>query len=158
MDKFFVKCIMFTAVTIMALSGCTSNESREERREERREARAAAREARQAEQGDVRRVKSDDGRIDGFIRGTPAPHSKFKHLRIGMTHSEIMSLIGEGSDRRAYITGKGYVPFYFGNDITRFEVLYRGSGTLVYSDRWGYAVLVGINHDASESGYNSGRR
>jgi hypothetical protein len=64
-----------------------------------------------------------------------------------------------GSDQRAYITGKQFIPFYFGSDKYRYEVLYKGMGSVVYSTRWGrHGKLVGINHDADETGFASKRR
>ena len=112
-----------------------------------------------ASTGEMRTVRSRDGRFDGFIRGTPAPDSLFLKLEIGMSQAEVESLIGRGSDRRAYITGKQFIPFYFGSDKYRYEIFYKGMGAVVYSTRWGrHGKLVGINHDANETGYGPNRK
>lgn len=65
----------------------------------------------------VRIVKSRDGSFDGEIIGTPAPNSKFAKLEIGMGRSEVRDLIGSPNDTSGHITGKQFIPFYFGADI-----------------------------------------
>ncbi len=78
-------------------------------------------------------VKSRDGRFDGEIVGTPTPNSKFAKLQIGMTMSEVSGLIGAPDDMVRHETGKRWIPFYFGNDAQRLQVLYRGEGCLTYT-------------------------
>ena len=78
-------------------------------------------------------VKSRDGRFGGEIVGTPAPNSKFARLQIGMTMGEVTSLIGAPDDMVRHETGKRWIPFYYGNDAQRLQVLYRGEGCLTYT-------------------------
>ncbi|PKO57748.1 MAG: hypothetical protein CVU25_06915 [Betaproteobacteria bacterium HGW-Betaproteobacteria-19] len=103
-----------------------------------------------------RYVKSRDGTFDGEIWGTPAKNSKFTSLQIGMSQGEVEGKIGRGTDMRTYMTGKAWIPFYFGTDGHRFETFYKGQGSLIYTGGGvggGRGVLVGINHDATEDGY-----
>jgi hypothetical protein len=69
----------------------------------------------------------------GQIIGSPTQDGKFGKLKIGMTLSEVSALIGGGDDQNHYPTGKGWIPFYFGSDTQRIEILYRGEGCLVFT-------------------------
>lgn len=93
---------------------------------------------------------------DGEVHGVPAADSKFTGLQIGMSQSNVENRIGHGSDMRSYLTGKVWIPFYFGTDGHRFEIYYAGQGSLTYTGggiAGGRGVLIGIRHDASEDGY-----
>lgn len=81
----------------------------------------------------ARIVKSKDGTFDGEIIGTPAPDGKFAKLQIGMVMSEISGLIGAPDNLTQRETGKRWIPFYFGPDVKRIEVLYKGEGCLTYT-------------------------
>ena len=109
-----------------------------------------------ADSKDYRTVKSRDGSFDGEIWGKPARNSQFASLQIGMSQAEVENRIGHGSDMKSYVTGKAWIPFYFGTDGHRFETYYKGQGSLIYTGGGiggGRGVLIGINHDASEDGY-----
>jgi hypothetical protein len=73
------------------------------------------------------------GSNQGQILGSPSQDGKFVKLKIGMTLSEVSALIGGGDDQNHYPTGKGWIPFYFGSDTQRIEILYRGEGCLVFT-------------------------
>jgi hypothetical protein len=81
----------------------------------------------------VRKVKSDDGKFDGEIIGTPEPTSKFAKLRIGMGQRQVEDLIGRPDDEDSHITGKAFIPFFFGGDTHRQEAYYKNEGQLTYS-------------------------
>jgi hypothetical protein len=84
--------------------------------------------------GPVRIVKSRDGSYDGEVVGTPAPDSKFAQLQIGMSGPEVNTLMGRMPDRsHTYETGKRWIPFYYGNDAIRMQVLFNGEGCLIYA-------------------------
>ena len=100
--------------------------------------------------------KDKDVREEQVV-GKPAPNSKFNKLKIGMGMKEVTDLIGPPSDQGAYITGKAWIPFYFGPDRYRHELLYKGQGRLVFA---GGSVgdlssgrLSRIIHNADERGY-----
>ena len=65
--------------------------------------------------------------------GTPAANSKFAKLQIGMTMREVTGLIGGPDDMIRHETGKRWIPFYFGNDAQRLQVIYKGEGCLTYT-------------------------
>ncbi|KAA0579562.1 hypothetical protein FZ983_14065 [Azospirillum sp. B21] len=80
-----------------------------------------------------RMVKSRDGRYEGELIGTPAPGSRFAKLQIGMTMEEVSTLIGAPDNMIRHETGKRWIPFYFGNDAQRLQVIYRNEGCLTYT-------------------------
>jgi hypothetical protein len=103
-------------------------------------------------------VKSRDGSYSGEVVGTPAAGSKFAKLQIGMQMNEVQDVLGRAPDRlHTYESGKRWIPFYFGNDARRMQVLYKGEGCLIFTNGnvWGGAGgdLVGITHDAAGSCY-----
>jgi len=59
---------------------------------------------------------------EGEITGKPFPGSKFTKLKIGMSRAEVVDLIGPPTDEGAYVTGKAFIPFYYGSDRSRIEL------------------------------------
>lgn len=107
-------------------------------------------------EGPSRRVKSTDGTFDGQITGVPARGSKFSKLQIGMPMKQVTDLIGEPNDISAGVTGKAFIPFYFGNDSTRMKTFYRGEGYLIFNPQsWAGSSyrLIGIHVDPKDTGY-----
>ena len=104
---------------------------------------------------DTQTVKGING-WEGDISGTPAPGSNFTRLEIGMSMRQVTDLIGGPTDMGSYVTGKAWIPFYYGSDRYRYEMLYRGQGRLIFAgghmgDPSGH--LISIIHNAQESGY-----
>jgi hypothetical protein len=103
----------------------------------------------------VRKVKSKEG-LEGEIVGTPAAKSKFAKLQIGMPQRQVEDLIGAPSDMKTYVTGKAWIPFYFGKDTYRFETFYKHEGRLTFeggSVTGSSGKLIRITVDTSEDGY-----
>ncbi len=101
-------------------------------------------------------AKSGDAK-EGEIVGTPVKNSKFTKLKMGMGMKEVTDLIGQPTDQGAYVTGKAFIPFYFGSDRYRHELVYKGQGRLVFA---GGSVgnpsvgrLIRIVHNDKEPGY-----
>lgn len=145
--------IVLLSASALLATGCVSNQSKPAAQSSS----DAPSKASTTEDGRPHRyVKSRDGSFDGEIWGTPAKNSKFANLQIGMSQAEVEDKIGRPSDMKTYVTGKAWIPFYFGTDAHRFETYYKGVGSLIYTGGGiggGRGVLVGINHDASEDGY-----
>jgi len=81
-----------------------------------------------------RAVQSRDGSYTGEIIGTPAADSKFAKLLIGMETTEVQKIVGRFPDElHTYESGKRWIPFYFGSDARRMQVLYKGEGCLVFT-------------------------
>jgi hypothetical protein len=94
---------------------------------------------------------------EGEVSGKPAANSKFKSLQIGMSMKQSTDLAGQPTDQGAYMTGKAWIPFYFGSDRHRYEMVYKGQGRLVFAggslgDYTG-GNLIMIIHNDKEGGY-----
>jgi hypothetical protein len=93
----------------------------------------------------------------GDVIGTPGKNSKFTKLQIGMGMKEVTDLIGMPTDEGAYVTGKAFIPFYFGGDRYRHELVYKGQGRLVFAGgsvgNLGPGRLIRITHNENEPGY-----
>lgn len=102
---------------------------------------------------DKHTVKGING-WEGEIIGKPTQESKFTNLKIGMGMREVTDLIGQPTDQNAYVTGKTWIPFYYGSDRYRHELVYKGQGRLVFAGGVvgdhlsGY--LISIIHNAKE--------
>jgi hypothetical protein len=97
------------------------------------------------------------GDWEGEITGKPAADSKFTQLQIGMSMRQVTDLVGQPSDQGAYVTGKAFIPWYFGSDRHRYEMAYKGQGRLVFaggslSDLTG-GHLIWIIHNSRDTGY-----
>jgi len=92
------------------------------------------------------------------ITGTPARNSKFSNLRLGMSQTTVEKQIGPADDYDTYVTGKAFIPFYFGKDRSRFSAYYKGSGILTYAGgglAGGHGELIRIHHNKDEDGDRS---
>lgn len=93
---------------------------------------------------------------EGEISGIPAANSKFTRLKIGMSLQQVIDLVGAPTDQGAYVTGKAFIPFYYGSDRTRWEAVYKGQGRLVFANQAGFGTgqyLVWIIHNSNEPGH-----
>lgn len=108
------------------------------------------------ESGSGQKVKGIND-FEGEITGKPARNSKFTQLKIGMGMKQVSDLIGQPTDQGAYMTGKAWIPFYFGGDRHRYEATYKGQGRLIFAGgsmgNFTGGNLVWIIHNANESGY-----
>jgi len=108
------------------------------------------------EAGSGRTVKGLNG-YEGEITGTPARNSRFTRLQIGMSAKQVTDLAGPPTDQGAYVTGKAFIPFYFGSDRHRYEMTYKGQGRLVFAGGgmgdYSSGNLIWIIHNPNESGY-----
>jgi len=109
--------------------------------------------SKKVEAGYGQKVKGIDD-WEGEITGKPAPGSKLTKLQMGMSHYQVTSQLGQPSDQGAYMTGKAWIPFYFGSDRYRYEVVYKGQGRLIFASPAGYGFgdmhLIWIIHNANE--------
>lgn len=96
------------------------------------------------------------GDIDGEIVGVRAKNSKFAKVQIGMGEKEVEDLIGTPNDSKRYLTGKAFIPFYFGADANRFETFYKKEGSLTYQGGGVFGStgkLIRIKVDPAADGY-----
>jgi hypothetical protein len=113
---------------------------------------------------DASKVESGHGQtvkgindFSGEITGIPAANSRFSQLQIGMGMRQAIDICGPPTDQGAYITGKAFIPFYFGSDRNRFELIYKGQGRLIFAGgsigNYSGGNLVWIINSANEPGY-----
>ena len=106
--------------------------------------------------GAIQQVKGMNG-WEGEISGIPAANSKFTNLQIGMGMRQVMDIAGQPTDQGAYMTGKAWIPFYFGSDRHRHEMTYKGQGRLIFAGgsigNLSSSNLISIIHNSSENGY-----
>ena len=106
--------------------------------------------------GAPHKERSADGKLEGDIVGVARPGSRFAQLRIGMSQREAEDLVGRPTDTDSHITGKQFIPFYFGGDAYRVVEFFKGQGQLEFAPR-SFAsqanALVRIVNNPAESGY-----
>jgi len=94
---------------------------------------------------------------EGEITGKPGAKSRFTKLQIGMPMQQVVNLIGQPSDQGAYVTGKAWIPFYFGADRHRYEMVYKSQGRLIFAGgslgNFTGGNLIWIIHNAAEAGH-----
>jgi hypothetical protein len=97
------------------------------------------------------------GDWEGEITGVVIPGSPFSKLQIGMPIQQVIDIAGHPTDQGAYITGKAFIPFYYGSDRYRFEYVYKGQGRLIFAGGsvgdFSSGHLTWIIYSPSEGGY-----
>ncbi len=124
-----------------------------------REAAAAAKAA-PADNAGSAKVQEVKGINDwsGQIVGTPF-NSKFSKLKIGMGFNEVISIAGKPTDTSSHITGKAWIPFYFGSGRYETVFYYKGVGRLTFAGGAGaYAPGVHDNSGLTIIEYNKSER
>jgi len=87
----------------------------------------------------------------------PPPGTPLAKITKGMGMSEVVRILGEPTDRNQYVTGKAFIPWYFGDDVTRIEWHYKGVGRVVFTGggAWGQqgGQVEWVDYDPKETGY-----
>lgn len=147
----------------LALSACVSNplknddsdsnaKTTKEAANQAQASKSADGDSSEVKDGRGQRVKGIKG-WEGEIIGKPFPGAEFKKLKIGMPMKQVTDLIGQPSDQGAYVTGKAWIPFYFGSDRHRYETVYKNQGRLVFAGGGigdytsGHLIRIMYNHD-----------
>jgi hypothetical protein len=63
----------------------------------------------------------------------PPPGSPLAAIQINGTEFDVRKALGEPDNANAYMTGKAWIPFYFGTDVARTDWMYTGKGRIVFS-------------------------
>ena len=94
---------------------------------------------------------------EGEITGKARPGAPFTKLQIGMSMRQAVDLVGQPTDSGAYVTGKAWIPFYFGSDRHRYEMVYKNQGRLIFAGgslgNWSGGNLIWVIHNPNEPGY-----
>ncbi|HLK10233.1 MAG TPA: hypothetical protein VKW76_02525 [Candidatus Binatia bacterium] len=87
---------------------------------------------------------------------TPPPaHSPLARVQTGMSVREVENLLGPPTDQNEYVTGKAFIPFYFGPDRTRVAYFYKGLGRVVFAGGGGFSRdwhVERVEYDPAEPG------
>jgi len=139
--------IAMCGVMLLGVGGCARQSPAE--REDARQAKQDARQAKEEQRAEREAERSP----------YPPPPAKSKMAQIapGMREPEVMRIMGPPDDSHAYITGKAFIPWYFGPDRTRFAAYWRGQGRVIFmgGNAWGggRGKVVRVEYDPSEDGY-----
>ncbi len=84
----------------------------------------------------------------------PADH-KMAAVDLNMPPGQVLQIMGEPTSRQTYMTGKSWIPYYFGSDTHRTDWKYAGQGRVVFgTNRWsGNQKVIRIDYDPGEDGY-----
>jgi hypothetical protein len=76
-------------------------------------------------------------------------------IKEGMSHQEVLDLLGEPSTSTSQLTGKAFNPFYYGADNTRLTYLYKGKGRIFFRQKHFSNVwrVMEVKINPSETGY-----
>jgi hypothetical protein len=89
----------------------------------------------------------------------PIPaNSIFTKIKIGMDQQQVYALLGPPTSSGAYVTGKAWIPFYYGGDKTRTIARYKGEGYIIFSQNNSFSStynVQSIHYDANETGFES---
>jgi hypothetical protein len=58
---------------------------------------------------------------------------KLAQVQLGMNDVDVRNILGNPASANNYMTGKSFIPFYFGTDTTRTDWIYPGLGRVVFS-------------------------
>jgi hypothetical protein len=99
----------------------------------------------------------DEGRRAEDSKYPPAPSSSpMSKIVPGMSERDVMSLLGPPDDSNAYVTGKAFIPWYFGPDATRFACYWKGKGRVIFmgGNAWGggRGKVQRVEYDPTEDG------
>ncbi len=85
----------------------------------------------------------------------PPAGTKLARVTDGMSEPEVISILGEPTSRQDYMTGKAWIPYYYGSDVSRLDYRYKGVGIVVFGrNRYsGKTRVIRIDYDPSEDGY-----
>ena len=81
----------------------------------------------------------------------PAGHP-FSKVHDGMTDVEVRKVLGEPTSSKDYMTGKMWIPWYYGSDTSRQEWTYKGKGLITFSrNRYsGGLKVIKVTYDPSK--------
>jgi hypothetical protein len=84
----------------------------------------------------------------------PEPGSKLSKVAVGMSEAQVIEILGPPTSQQNYVTGKAFIPFYYGPDASRLDYRYKGVGLISFSrNRYsGAAQVVRVDADPSEDG------
>jgi hypothetical protein len=92
----------------------------------------------------------------GQAQQTIPADSPLAKIREGMSKAEMLSLLGPPTDQDTSVTGKAFIPFYFGGDATATRMHYKGLGRVYVLGQGtfgGGEKVLKIEYDPQEPGF-----
>jgi hypothetical protein len=92
----------------------------------------------------------------GQAQQTIPADSPFAKIHEGMSKGEMTYLLGQPTDQETTVTGKAFIPFYFGGDASVTRMHYKGLGRVYVSGGAAFGggeKVLKIEHDPQESGF-----
>jgi hypothetical protein len=85
----------------------------------------------------------------------PPAGSTLAKVTNGMTEAQVIAILGEPTSQQNYVTGKAFIPMYYGTDTSRLDYRYKGVGIVVFSRNQysGGTKVIRVDYDPSEDGY-----
>lgn len=102
-------------------------------------------------------TRADESEAESGIYGNPPASSPFSKVKVGMSLKQVTDLVGEPTDQRGYVTGKAWIPFYYGKDRTRVEYRYKSQGVVTFVGSGGFSsahTVYRVIYNPEETGYN----
>lgn len=59
--------------------------------------------------------------------------SPLAQIELGMNDTDVRRVLGDPARSNSYMTGKNFIPFYYGPDVSRSDWMYPGVGRVVFS-------------------------
>ena len=109
----------------------------------------------QVSEGYGKKVTGRDG-WTGEILGKSTAGSGFSRLQMGMSVAEVTRILGRPSDQGAYLTGQAFNPFHFGSGKSRYELVYKNQGRLIFDSPSAYDFGGMSSSGAAQGAYGSG--
>jgi hypothetical protein len=108
--------------------------------------------------GSGRQPADDSARAQAAAAKGVAPPSDcaLAKVEMGMNDAQVRKILGDPDNANAYMTGKSWIPFYFGTDTTRSDWMYKGMGRVVFSRNQysGGLKVIRVDYNPNE---NAGR-
>jgi hypothetical protein len=84
----------------------------------------------------------------------PAPGTPLARVTMGMTEAQVIEILGAPTSQQNYVTGKAFIPMYYGTDTSRLDYRYKGVGIVVFSRNQysGGTKVIRVDADPSEDG------
>ena len=88
-------------------------------------------------------------------KSPPPPGSKLARVSNGMSEAQVVEILGPPTSQQNYVTGKAWIPYYYGPDTGRLDYRYKGLGIVVFSrNRYSSNTqVVRVDSDPNEDGY-----
>ncbi len=85
----------------------------------------------------------------------PPAGTRLARITDGMSEAEVISILGEPTSQQNYMTGKAWIPYYYGSDVSRLDYRYKGAGIVVFGrNRYsGKTKVIRVDYDPNEDGY-----